>query len=151
VEEAPCFAGVEQVVAALGYWPSFHDADVLEMRLNRRPNAEGCYGPTLEALIHVIDFDTTGRMGVGGRYPLRHSVLIHLRFWDVVELQLEGFNYQNKLHELAITDIRGWQLERALWAVQFDSTLGVNASFHCYAVEVVGVVPCEGDVAAHLA
>ena len=33
----------------------------------------------------------------------------------------------------------------------FDSTLGVNASFQCQAVEVASVVPSEADVSANLA
>ncbi len=145
MEVVPCIAGAELLVAIFGYWPSFHDADVVELGLKRRAHDEGCYGPTLEALIHAIDFETTGPIGLDGRHPLRHSVLVRLRFWDVVELRLEGFNLQNKLHGLTITDIRGWQLERALWAVRFDSTFGVNASFQCYAVEVVSAIPCARD------
>jgi hypothetical protein len=69
VEEVPSIAGAEQLVAVFGYWPSFHDADVVELRLYRRAQGEGGYGPTLEALLHAFDFEATGRMGSDGRHP----------------------------------------------------------------------------------
>ena len=40
---------IDSVTRIFGYWPSFHDAEVLWIELRRRPCGEG-YGPTLEAL-----------------------------------------------------------------------------------------------------
>jgi hypothetical protein len=141
VEDVGRITGAERLVAAFGYWPSFHDAEVLWLRLDRRAGGAGCYGPTLEALIHT--FEITNEVGADGYYVLRHRVLIHLRFSDVVELRLDGFNHQNALMGLTLSDLRGRQMERVKWAVRFDSAFGVNASFQCYAAEVVSVVPCD--------
>jgi hypothetical protein len=132
--------GAEQLIAVFGYWPSFHDAEVLWMRLDRSAPSDGYYGPTLDALVHA--FEMTSEVGADGYYVLRHHVLVHLRFLDVVELQLEAFNHQNALMGLTFTDLRERQMERVLWAVRFDSAFGVDASFQCYGVEVVTVVPC---------
>jgi hypothetical protein len=134
-------AGAEQLVALFGYWPSFHDAEVLWLRLDRRAHGDGYYGPTLEALIHT--FEITSQVGADGCYVLRHRVLVHLRFREVVELRLEGFNHQNALMGLALTDLRERQMERVRWAARFHSAHGVDASFQCYAAEVVSVVPCN--------
>ena len=139
MEKLGRIAGAEQLIAVFGYWPSFHDAEVLWMRLNRHAHGDGCYGPTLEALVHA--FEMTNEVGADGRNVLRHHVLVNLRFIDVVELQLEGFNNQNALMELTVTDLRERQMERVQWEVRFDSAFGVDASFQCYAVEVVSVVP----------
>jgi hypothetical protein len=141
VEVVEGIAGAEQLVAVFGYLPSFHDAEVLWLRLDRRAHGDGCYGPTLEALVHA--FEMTSEVGADGNYVLRHHVLVHLRFLDVVELQLDGFNYQNALMGLTLTDLRDRQMERVRWAAHFDSAFGVDASFQCYAVEVVSVVPCD--------
>src|SRR4051795_12352549 len=111
MEEVPRIAGAEQLVAVFGYWPSFHDAEVLWMRLDRRAHGEGCYGPTLEALIHAFDFEATSPVGSDGRHALRRSVLVHLRFRDVDGLRVEGFNFQNKLHGLTLEDLRDRQME----------------------------------------
>jgi hypothetical protein len=105
------------------------------------PAAMGATGRTLEALVHA--FEMTSEVGADEYFVLRHHVLVHLRFRDVVELRLEGFNYQNALMGLTLTDLRDRQMERVLWSVRFDSAFGVDASFQCCAVEVVSVVPCS--------
>jgi len=141
VEDVDRIPGAEKLVAVFGYWPSFHDAEVLWLRLDRRPQGDGFYGPTLEALIHA--FEMTSEVGSDGHYVLRHHVLVQFRFWDVVELQLEGFNFQNALMGLTLTDLRDQQMEHVRWVARLDSTFGVDASFQCYEVEVVSVVPCN--------
>lgn len=136
-------AGAAQLMDVFGYWPSFHDAEVQWLRLDRRAHGEGCYGPTLEAMVHA--FEMTNEVSADGYYVLRQHVLVHLRFLDAVELQLDGFNYQNALMGLTLTDLRDSQMEHVRWAVHFGSAFGVDASFQCYAVEVVSVVPCNVD------
>lgn len=134
--------GAEKLVSIFGYWPSFHDAEVVWMKLDRRPHAEG-YGPTLEALVHT--FEITSEVGSNGSYVLRHHVLIHLRFSDVVELRLEGFNFQNALMGLTFAGLRERQWEHIHFQVRFDSSHGVDASFQCHAVEVLSVTPCNSS------
>jgi len=141
VEAVEGIAGAEQLVAVFGYWPSFHDAEVLWLRLDRRAHGDRCQGPTLEALVHA--FEMTSEVGADGYYVLRHHVLVHLRFLDLVELRLDGLNHQNTLMGLTLADLRDRQMERVRWAVHFDSAFGVDASFQCYAVEVVSVLPCS--------
>ena len=141
LEDFGSINGAEQLVSIFGYWPTFHDAEVLWMRLDRRPAGEGDYGPTLEALVHA--FEMTPEVGSDGHYVLRHHVLVHLRFQEVVELRLDGFNHQNALMGLTFTDLRDGQMERVKWAVRFDSAFGADASFQCLAVEVVNVAPCS--------
>jgi hypothetical protein len=143
MEDVKLIAGAEQLVAVFGYWPSFHDAEVLWMRFDRRSGGDGCYGPTLEALVHA--FEMTSEVGADGSNVLRHHVLVHLRFRDVVELRLDGFNHQNVLMGLTLRDLRDRQMERVLWQVEFDPVYGVGAWFQCYAVEVVSVVPCSKE------
>src|SRR5262245_37611856 len=141
MEAVEGIAGAKQLLAVFGYWPSFHDAEVQWLRLDRRAHGQGCYGPTLEVLVHA--FEMTNEVGADGHYVLRHHVLVHLRFEDAVGLRLDGFNYQNALMGLTVTDLQDRQMERVRWAVHFDSAFGVDASFQCYAVEVVSVVPCS--------
>ncbi len=141
MENVDRIVGAERLVAIFGYWPSFHDAEMLWLRLDRRAHGDGCYGPTLEALVHA--FEMTSEVGADGCYVLRHHVLVLLRFRDVVELRLEGFNHQNALMGLTLTDLRDRRMERVLWAVRFDSAFGVDTSFQCYGVEVVSAVPCS--------
>ncbi len=133
--------GAEQLVAVFGYWPTFHDAEVLWLQIDRRAAGEESYGPTLEALVHA--FEMTTDVGPDGYFVLRHHVLVHLRFCEVVELRLDGFNHQNALSGIDFSDLQDRQLERVKWAVLFDSAFGADASFQCRTVEVVSVVPCS--------
>jgi Immunity protein 50 len=132
--------GAEKLVALFGYWPSFHDAEVKCITLDRQPRDES-HGPILEALIHA--FEMTRDVGPDGFFVLRHHVLVRMRFSQVAELQLTGFNYQNALFELEISDLRELQLEHIQFDVRFNSSHGVDASFQCRAIEVVEVTQCD--------
>lgn len=134
--------GSEKLVAKFGYWPTFHDAEVLWAKLDRHPQGEG-FGPTFDVLIHA--FEMTNEVGPDGHYVLRHHVLVHLLFRDVAELRLEGFNNQNALFGLAMSDIRERQLEHLQFEVRFDSAYGMDSLFQCHAVEVISVTPCSKD------
>lgn len=135
--------GAEKLVDIFGYWPSFHDAEVLWMRLDRRPLCDNCYGPILETLIHA--FEITDKVGPDGSYVLRHHVLVHLRFHEVAGIKMDGFNHQNVLSGLSISDLRERQMERIQFEAEFDSLYGVSASLYCHRVEVASVTPCTKD------
>ena len=135
--------GAEKLTSVFGYWPSFHDAEVMWLRLDRRPVFEGIYGPTLEALIHT--FEMTNDIGQDGCYILRHHVLVHFRFHDVVGSKLEDFNHQNVLFGLAVNDIRERQMEGIDFEITFSSSFGLNGCLYCRQVELVEVTPCSKD------
>ena len=57
-----------------GYWPSFHDAEILHVRFERT----GPDAPFMECDIHV--FEMTSQVGADGHYVLRNHTLATLRF-----------------------------------------------------------------------
>lgn len=130
--------GADKLIGVFGYWPSFHDAEVVWLRLDREPVF---YGPTLEILIHA--FEITSEVGSDGCYVLRHHVLARFRFHQVVGLTMEDFNYQNALFGLSITDIRERQMEMIDFEVTLSSSFGLSGSFQCGRVELVEVTPCD--------
>jgi hypothetical protein len=130
----------ERLISIFGRWPSFHDAEVVWLRLDRRATALGD-GPTVEALIHA--FEMTSEVNPAGYYVLQNHVLVHLRFSRVVESILDGFNLQNALNGLSIEDITHRQMERLNFEVTLDAAFGLEASFQCEGVEVVDVEPCD--------
>lgn len=132
--------GGERLTSVFGYWPSFHDAEVIWLRMDRRSFAVGG-GPSVEAMLHT--FEITSDVGPDDCYVLRNHVLVHFRFRDVVELQLAGFNHQNALFGLTVTDLRERQLEHIHFEVDFQSAFGVGASFQCHEIEVLSVEPCD--------
>ena len=143
MDAAERIEGADKLTSVFGYWPSFHDAEIVWLRLDRRPVLEGLYGPTLEALIHT--FEMTSEVGRDGSYVLRHHVLAHFRFHDVTGLELEHFNHQNVLFGLSITDIRDRQMEMIDFEVTLSSSFGLSGLFYCKRAELMEVTPCSED------
>ena len=135
--------GVEKLSDIFGgCWPMFHDAEVIWIRLDRGCISSGV-GPTLEALIHA--FEMTNEVGQDGYFVLRNHVHVRMRFQDVEELRLDGFNYQNVLFGLSISNLDKPNEQDSDLQVRFDSSFGVEATFQCRTVEVVSVDPCGKD------
>ncbi len=111
-----------------GEWPSFHDAEVISIQLDR-------YEPSLVASIYT--FRMTSQIDDRGYYVLDRKAVVTFRFRDIVEPSIDGFNHQNVLFGLTLKDISDHQLEDIRFEVTFDSSYGVNASFKCRAIEIL--------------
>jgi hypothetical protein len=120
-----------------GRWPSFHDAEVVSISLDR----EGVAGPEIITAIHV--FEITSEVTPEGFYGLQHHTRVTFNFEGVEEVELAGFNDQNALFDLIFEDISSRQLDWLKWDVRFDSSHGVGASFMCRAIRIDNVVPFE--------
>jgi Immunity protein 50 len=131
--------GAEQLTAIFGRWPSFHDAEVVRLGLDRASGVEGAWGPTLNVDVYV--FQAGPNVAANGMYVLRHETLVSFRFCEVDQLELREFNQQNAIWDLSITDISERQLERARYEVRFAPSFGVDAGFLCFDAEVVSVRP----------
>lgn len=119
--------GSELVEEKLGSWPTFHDAEILTMVLDRS-------GPTL--LVRIL-------IGVPIRPPETWTFEVNLRFNDIDSLELSEFNHQNVISYLAlssITEERPSTLateERV--KVEIDSVWGLRGSFTCSGGEVMSI------------
>ena len=141
-ETRPDIRGSSKLVDVFGYWPSFHDAEVLHFSLDHS-GTDDLPGPTAEASIHV--FEITREVDPNGFCVLQHHSLVNFRFHAVVELELRGFWLQNQLWELEISSIADRQLERVKFDVKFFSSVGMSAQFQCHSVEVVSVEAFTGQ------
>jgi hypothetical protein len=125
----------DALTGIFGTWPSFHDAEVLQIRLAR----DGVSGPELEVQLHV--FEMTANVTKAGFYELRNHTLATLLFSGVDQLCLEDFNQQNVLYGLTLTDISDRQLDVLKWEVSFDSSFGLSSQFLCETIEVLSAEP----------
>jgi hypothetical protein len=134
----------EALTSIFDYWPSFHDAEVIQVRLDRGGGV-GSDGeptlPSLEADIHV--FEMTEEIATNGAYVLHKHTLATFAFRGIDELELKWFNHQNVLWELELEDISDRQLEALNWAVRFASSSGLEGSFKCGEIEVLRAVPFD--------
>jgi hypothetical protein len=120
-----------------GRWPSFHDAEVLRVVLDR----SGDDGPTLEATIHV--FEMTSDVDAKGFYVLKNHTEVTLRFTSVGLKRLQWFNHQNVLSSFEISEIDSTQHDGRRLHVEMPSSYGLEADFACKRAIVASVRPFE--------
>ncbi len=126
---------VELLTNIFGKFPSFHDAEVVQIALKRKEEGKIC--PTLEVLINIE------------QYNLGNSFLVNLKFTNIFGLKLENFNHQNVLGDLDIEEFSDqyWEsikqdsrllgvvsqneIERLNFYVKFHYCFGIEAEFLC--------------------
>lgn len=119
-----------------GRFPSFHDAEVVSISLNRHGLDSFA---ELEALVHV--FEMTNQIDEEGRYVLQHHSLVKFKFSRIINLELADFNQQNVLAYLEITKPSDRDRDKVKFRVYFRGIHGVTARFHCEAVSIESVEP----------
>ena len=128
MDNTPTIDGIEKVVSIFGYWPSFHDAEVIWLRLDRGDIDAGVR-PSLEMKVHT--WEMTSDIGLDGYYVLRNHVLVEFRFDGIDELSLEAFNLQNVLFGLEIKSGRDRGVPDVNLLVDLDPSFGLGGSFVC--------------------
>jgi hypothetical protein len=78
-----------------------------------------------------------------GFFILKHRTLATLRFIDVDNFRMEGFNHQNAILGLSVTQQQRAEGPSPYFAVHVDPAFGMGASFSCLRVEVVDALPCD--------
>ncbi len=128
----------QALISIFGGWPSFHDAEVFWILLDRG----GEEGPALTAKIHV--FEGTKEVSERGYYVSKNHTLATLRFGGVELEYLENFNDQNVLFSLDIADLDPEESEGRCFEVVMSASYGCSAEFRCRTIEVTAVEPFEG-------
>jgi len=80
-----------------GYWPTFHDAEVIRLHLNRSD----------ASTLALHTWETTKEVDEKGFYVLTKHVVVEFVMTEVVGLSLNGFNHQNVVFGLAIDRVDG--------------------------------------------
>jgi hypothetical protein len=134
--------GSERLTAIFGYWPSFHDAEVIKFDLWRgdvEPEADRYVFPVLTAQIHL--WELTSDVDSRGYLVLRYHTLATLRFQDIDDMHMEGFNHQNAILGLHFT-MEDREADAQPWIhVEFEPAHGISARFRCLRVEVISAEP----------
>jgi len=119
-----------------GRWPSFHDAEVVSARFERR----GEDAPFLECDIHV--FETTSDVDANGHYVLKNHTLVSFRFCDIDLDSFRSWNSQNVLSDLQMDATeQNDQLDEEYRPIQVEmpSSYGCEASLKCAAIKILKV------------
>jgi hypothetical protein len=89
--------GATELHAWFGYWPTFHDAEVVSLQLDR-------HNPSVLA-VHI--WHTTEEVDTQGYFLTKKHVVVKLVLKEISDLSLCGFNHQNVIRGLSITKIKG--------------------------------------------
>lgn len=136
--------GSEKLTTIFGYWPSFHDAEVIEIRLWRGdvdPDRDRYEFPVLTAVLHVLEL--TNETDARGSLMIRHHTLATLRFRGIEDVELAGFNYMNQIRSITLSRKERAEGPSPYISVVMQEAVGISASFKCESVEVVDAVPCD--------
>ena len=88
---ASTIPGAEQLITWFGCWPTFHDAEILELSLKR----EG------KSCLRVHAWRATSELDSAGYFATDHHAVISFWFEGVCDLGLEDFSVQNVISGLA--------------------------------------------------
>jgi immunity protein 50 of polymorphic toxin system len=92
IEEIP---GAADLHDWFGYWPDFHDAEIISLHLNRKGVSS--------LRVHV--WDTMKELDEKGHYVMAKDVVVEFVFDNVFELALNGFSQQNVISGLDVEKV----------------------------------------------
>jgi len=117
--------GAKLVTDVYGRWPTFHDAEVLRIVLDRGTSEDG---PSLA--MDIRTFESTNQTAATGYFILRNEKVVSFRFASVTELELGDFNHQNVLFDLRIDRVCE-EGSDAHFEVSLNPSHGASALFRC--------------------
>lgn len=118
---------VKEVTEVFGQWPSFHDAEILRIVLQREGRSA-----SLECVIHVFQY--TSEIDDKGRFVTHNDALVTLRFSGIDLKSMSDFNQQNAIDDLRISGKKPFN-------VDIPANNGCDATFLCESIDVMSVVP----------
>ena len=89
------FPGAEKVTQWFGQWPSFHDAEILELHLDR----------TGRSWIKIHAWNMTDQVDEKDHYRLEKHAVVTFTLENVTGLQVDGFSSQNVIAGLEVERI----------------------------------------------
>lgn len=120
-----------------GSWPSFHDSEILNINLYRGEEP----GQLCSLVASFYLYETKAINEGTAQYEIisTNKNVAVIEFQNIENLSLEGFNHQNVIEELHLKS------KENLIHVEFESIFGVQCSFSCSKVTVLGVEPKDNE------
>jgi len=113
--------GASGLIQWFGGWPSFHDAEVLSLSLERGS----------ESRLRIHTWKNTGQTDANGFFVPEKHVVVTFVMTGVTGLELAGFSHQNVIFGLDLTQTEtGFRLE-------LYPCYGISGSLCCDAVSIL--------------
>ena len=135
MSNAEHIVGSEKLVAVLGYWPSFHDAEVISVSAQRAlPVALGEASVTL--VVHVRKYEPHGEGTAQYEQVLIKSVLATFLCKQVADLELSEFNHQNVINSLSVHEELSAEAVGSPLVLTIEPIWGLGGTVRCAVVEL---------------
>jgi len=128
--------GSEKLIAALGEWPTFHDAEIVKFSMERSLPVEVGHNRA-KLVIHVSQYASINEDTANYRMIVTKSILANFSFASISDLELFDFNHQNVINSFTVSTIQ--TNDKANLLVEIESIWGLTGSFKCSAVELESV------------
>jgi Immunity protein 50 len=100
-DELAAINGAEELRDWFGYWPNFHDAEIISLGLNRAD----------ASTLVVYTWEMTNEIDAKGYYVSAKHVVVEFVMNAVFDLSLSGFNHQNVVSSLSVARLEnGYRL-----------------------------------------
>ena len=130
--------GSEKLVSVFGYWPSFHDAEVISVSAWRDlPVAPGA--ASVKLVVHVREYEAQGEGTVQYEQVLVKSVLASFLCKRVADLELSEFNHQNVINSLSVRSEPSAEAAASPLVLTIEPIWGIGGTVRCAKVELSGV------------
>ncbi len=87
----------------------------------------------------------TNDVNQDGFYVSTKHTLATIRFYDVDNFKMEGFNHQNAIFGLGIEQKTRNEGPSPYFAVDFEPSFGIDATFSCLSIEIIEAVACDSE------
>lgn len=125
--------GTQKVIKVFGAWPSFHDAEVMNVKLDRGANV-----PTLETRIYIFSMIRSTLNPT--HFEFANQNVVTLIFERIILLKLEDFNHQNSIDGLEIV---ASSTGRRRLEVFMDGSNGCDIHLECDSIRVTSIAPWQ--------
>lgn len=117
-----------------GYWPTFHDAEIISINFQRNSPIDS-KSASVEILLNYWETKAINEGTPNLDYLLDKNNLISLRLNGLLDSSVTGFNFQNVIDELQIVEGEEGIKVNAI------SIHGADMNFTCSAISVTSVQP----------
>ena len=137
--------GFEKVVEHFGYWPTFHDSELLSFRLDGDPG-RGEFGPTAIITVRMVEPSAE----TASADLTRKGCVITFAFYDIGMKKVDGRRAQGAVPGMSLVDVRSSSGPRFSLAVKLQGAHGLTCNFQCRLCEVIEFKPVTLPVRAYV-
>jgi len=95
VEEFPkSVPGAAELFDWFGFWPDFHDAEIVSLTLNRSG----------VSILKIHTWEITGSVDERGYYKLQKHVIVNFQMEEIIDSELADFSSQNVVSGLILRE-----------------------------------------------